>query len=566
MFSQKAWMLRSLFSMAMVAGCCIIANGATITYTADNTTIFPNPERGWRAQAQPPCCDNPPGTINGPHAPLTVSQLQAWRNSADAITVFKDDVKIQQWTSDIPQSRLDQIDADLATVRQAGLKQIFRIVYNWGMDSQSPLEPQILRHIQQLKPIIAKNEDVIFAFEFGTLGGCGEAVSGNYIDGGGNNGAQRLTPAAIRIYNAIAAMVPVDRMLPIHYPRYKCDMMGWTNGSSTWPGAATTITTANAFDGSLQSRIGFYDDNFAGDANHWGFFYGWPAQEKALVENDGLYVVTEGELSGATAYNEQNGESELKRYRFTAYQQTGDGGATVIAAWKSSGQYDRIARDLGYRFRLATATLPDALKPGTTFDLTMSMANDGYTRIMNARKVEIILRNQSGGARYVLNVDNGKGNRLWLPGPSETKTLTVTGGIPASMPTGSYDVILNLPDPYPSIHDRPEYSIRLANTNVWESSTGYNKMNHTLQISASGGGAAYAGSSWFALNGVTLVSHQTVFPLIRPDASYGAASWYSLNGKQLTSAGSVARTTSPRIVIKQTMVNGRKVYATVVSH
>ena len=39
---------------------------------------------------------------------------------------------------------------------------------------------------------------------------------------------------------------------------------------------------------------------------------------------------------------------------------------------------------------------------------------------------------------------------------------------------GDYKLYLNLPDPYPTLHDDPRYSIRLANDSVWDEATGYN--------------------------------------------------------------------------------------------
>jgi len=42
------------------------------------------------------------------------------------------------------------------------------------------------------------------------------------------------------------------------------------------------------------------------------------------------------------------------------------------------------------------------------------------------------------------------------------------------VPAGKYQLYLNLPDPYASLHDDPRYSIRLANENMWDYKTGYN--------------------------------------------------------------------------------------------
>jgi len=59
----------------------------------------------------------------------------------------------------------------------------------------------------------------------------------------------------------------------------------------------------------------------------------------------------------------------------------------------------------------------------------------------------------------------------------------VSAPIPAATPAGTYAVYLNLPDPAGSIRNRPEYSIRLANKDVWEDATGYNSLLHKVTIS-----------------------------------------------------------------------------------
>jgi hypothetical protein len=37
-------------------------------------------------------------------------------------------------------------------------------------------------------------------------------------------------------------------------------------------------------------------------------------------------------------------------------------------------------------------------------------------------------------------------------------------------------LFLNLPDPKTSLITNPKYSIRLGNTNMWNSTTGYNRL------------------------------------------------------------------------------------------
>ena len=52
----------------------------------------------------------------------------------------------------------------------------------------------------------------------------------------------------------------------------------------------------------------------------------------------------------------------------------------------------------------------------------------------------------------------------------------------SNMLKGKYDLLLFLPDKYASIASRPEYAIRIANKDMWENSTGYNKLSATVEI------------------------------------------------------------------------------------
>ncbi|WP_162256898.1 DUF4832 domain-containing protein, partial [Noviherbaspirillum sp. Root189] len=78
--------------------------------------------------------------------------------------------------------------------------------------------------------------------------------------------------------------------------------------------------------------------------------------------------------------------------------------------------------------------------------------------------------------RFALNTDP----RQWAPGKATTVSQTVS--LPADMPKGNYAAMLNLPDPESTLRSRPEYAIQLANTNVWDASTGFNNLNHTASI------------------------------------------------------------------------------------
>lgn len=72
----------------------------------------------------------------------------------------------------------------------------------------------------------------------------------------------------------------------------------------------------------------------------------------------------------------------------------------------------------------------------------------------------------------------------------------MTGGIPVTMPQGDYNVGLVLPDPAPTLYNRPEYAVRLANAQVW-SGNGVNDLLRTLRVTNSATGTPYKDFNWF---------------------------------------------------------------------
>ena len=180
-------------------------------------------------------------------------------------------------------------------------------------------------------------------------------------------------------------------------------------------------------------------------------------------------------------------------FHFVALSNPKDESSTrdIFDRWIKDGAYGSFAKKLGYRFRLVRAELPKTLRPGSGYEVQIEMANDGFARVTNPRAFELILR---GPVTYAVRLDDGRGNSLWLSGPGETKTLAFTAGLPADIPPGDYEMLLNLSDPQPSLANRPDYSIRLANDKVWEARSGFNRLLHTIQIDPNADGQRYQGA------------------------------------------------------------------------
>jgi hypothetical protein len=91
--------------------------------------------------------------------------------------------------------------------------------------------------------------------------------------------------------------------------------------------------------------------------------------------------------------------------------------------------------------------------------------------------VKIVLKGKTNGKQYSIVTDADP--RKWYTG---NITLEATVALPSGITPGDYELFLFLPDKYTSITDRPEYAIRLANKDLWDGTTGMNKLNLSLTV------------------------------------------------------------------------------------
>ncbi|MEL6394267.1 MAG: DUF4832 domain-containing protein, partial [Bacteroidota bacterium] len=181
------------------------------------------------------------------------------------------------------------------------------------------------------------------------------------------------------------------------------------------------------------------------------------------------------------------GDAELERMHYSYLN--ADFNLEVNNDWQDGGCMDNIKKRLGYRFELHSGTFSSAGRPGGVVNFSLQIRNVGYASPFNPRRVDVILRNAVSGQRYYAYLNDDP--RLWEPGT--TATLDYELCLPASMPTGTYEWLLSLPDPEISLEDDPDYSIQLASRlpggqSVWESGTGYNLLGSDLNVTMSGPG------------------------------------------------------------------------------
>ena len=469
-------------ALLATAGWALAAGNVLVTYTPDDT-VFPNPERGflyaseahsWNAQEQD-------------YVLLDRNTLQGYRQNEN-ITLIKRTFYLEGFVnSPIPQWYLDKMQVDFDTLRAVGLKAIIRFAYA----NRSLVPPygdadkaRVLEHLAQLQPILQNNVDVIDVVEAGFIGNWGEWFYTDYFVADPNNPAN-ITPTDYdnrrEVLEGILNVVPTSRMVQLRTPFYKYKVYGTLVGSPALP---VPLNASNAHDGSYIARTGHHNDCFLGNETDAGTYGVWVsiADDKAYVAAETNYVPMGGEVcepgSGQSRFDCQSAMKEMAQFHWSYLNvETGNSSRAVYDGWDTGGCLPEIKRRLGYRFALVQGTYPEKVTSGGAFSMAIQLQNDGWSSPINPRLVNLVLRKTGTGDIYTIPLTE-EDPRFWLAGTTQTINHTLI----ANVPPGNYELLLHLPDAEPTLSARPESAIRLANDGVWEETTGYNNLRHTLTV------------------------------------------------------------------------------------
>jgi hypothetical protein len=433
---------------------------STITYQGTDE-IFSNPERGFSAYRS---------------NPITISYINSLKSIN--VTIIQRIYTIPQYNDiPLPESFLNTVQTDLNTARLGGVKVVPRFSYTNNQNGEDAALDTVLLHINQLAPILQDNYDVITYVEAGFIGAWGEWY---YSSHNLNNTTSRRA-----VTYALLDALPLQRNVVVRTPDYKRKIFQIN----------TPLDSLEAFSGTKRSRVGAHNDCFLADATDYGtYVYNDVEGDKDYLNQDNRYVPQGGETCCDCGYAGcSNALVDLARMRYSVLNK--DYHPSVLSRWVTEGCMDEVKRRLGYRFELLEATISDSIKPTGIFNLNFQITNKGFASPFNPRNLEIILRNNSNNQKYRLVTDVDP--RFWMAG--DTMFVNVTGGIPSNMSEGTYSAYLFLADPEYRLHENPDFSIRLANINVWEDSTGYNSLNHNVKITNNADGEIYTGISYFEL-------------------------------------------------------------------
>ncbi len=429
------------------------------------TGIIANPDRGFY---------KPFDTFSDNYIALNQTELTGFRVNNSITMIYRGFYLNTFKNSTISDTYLANIQKDFDVIRNSGLKAVIRFAYS-NNESDVPRDASkaiILSHLQQLKPLLTANADVIAVMQAGFIGTYGEWYNTGQADFGGfgfNNTA--LTPqnflARKEVVDAILNALPTNRAVQIRTPYFKREMY-----------TTTALTQNEAFNMSAAARIGHHNDCFLASATDFGTYLD-TAVEYPYLEQETKFLPMGGETCALNSPRTDCPEtlSEMKKFHWSylnlAYN------PDVIKAWQNGSCFAEINDKLGYRFQLNNATLPQSGNIGGTLAVTLKLQNLGFASPFNVRKVYLVLKNTSTNATFPILMKTDP--RLWI-GADEI-SISENLSIPANIASGSYNMYLSLPDSSSSIANKPEYAVRFANENIWDNNTGYNNLNNVINIS-----------------------------------------------------------------------------------
>ena len=401
---------------------------------------------------------------------------------------------------DLSEDAFTTMDTYFNKLRELGKKAVLRFAYEtafMGRAGSGPTLEDVLRHMEQLKPFLAQNTDVIQVVQAGFIGAWGEWHSSYH-------GLESTNDSKRTILEKIVWMTPENRMVQVRVPEYK--------------------NLINK-DSKSYNRVSFHDDFIIIKPHKWdgNMHEGTPYFNQIVEESP--YLAVDGELPwGTWSMNEDPDNPEagwiidgiatarqlfLQHYTSLSaihnYKEKGTKDKYSMMYWKETpveetflsenhmpvsdhyfknqdgspatrNVFDYIRDHLGYRLELQQLKINGTLVAGKEISLDLSLINRGFSTLFNEHPVYFVLVDEQDRVTELLTETNVNSFQPYQPTDPECKPLlhTIKGQftIPENLKTGKYRIGLWIPDGAERLKYNNRYAIRCANgdTEWWNSS------------------------------------------------------------------------------------------------
>ena len=361
---------------------------------------------------------------------------------------------------DLTDNKIEEINQYFSIMRENGYQVIFRVVYDSkGDKNPEPDFQTILRHIEQLKSVYEKNEDIIFVVEAGYLGSYGEWYDGKY---------DKDKEKRNQVVNKLLKCIPESIQISLRKPSYIEDYIGNNQ----------TVKKINAFSNDEIARLGLHNDGYLASETDLGTYNKSEREESLLWQGkQTLYTLFGGECQNKDSIytNLNNAIVDMEKRHCTYMNKTYD--REVKEKWKKEiytnknsvyqgeNGYKYIENHLGYRLVIRDV---DMICTKRKINIGINIENVGFGNIIRKKQLGFFLKNENN--QYYIESDIDIRKQL----NEKMYELTIAEELPKNVKIGEYEVYLKIEEPYESLKNNNYYSIKLANNNVWNENLGAN--------------------------------------------------------------------------------------------
>lgn len=436
-----------------------------------------NPDRGFHLE-----CNLLADQMKSPYNDYEVysdnlyeKKVEQFGAKKDNLTLVQQYIYLTKWVSqDLDAEALANIRKIFDLMKAKGYKAILRFAYNHaGLGTTGgETERWILRHIDQLTPLLVEYIGQIATVQVGFIGAWGEWHTSPLVNDQSAKNA---------IVSALLRAVPAPYCVEMRYPSHK---------------KALTLEEEQ-----YRGRIGYANDYFtAGEHSHAPGNDFIPNTEDYKMITDEMKV-NNFYMSGEIPYNEETewGLHELispmttlrilREHRYSAFDITQNYDLNIMS-WKrvkvypsllnnnqilfdesyfkdaegnqvARSFYDFVRDHLGYRLNMRNESTIEAKNGNLEYDLTIT--NTGFATVINPKEVYLVLVSADNQVVKEMKLDVEPNS--WTPStneePNQTAQYSIKGSIAAGV-TGTYKVGIWMPEKSASLKNNAIYAVKFA--------------------------------------------------------------------------------------------------------
>lgn len=351
--------------------------------------------------------------------------------------------------SDLSTTALLQLDRILFEISLSKKQVILRFLYDWdgkALETEPKELSRIVRHMDQVASIVNQYADSVLVIQSTFTGNNGEMTQTRF----GSHEHNRY------LMTHLSQVIDPAIFLAVRTPSH---LRGVTQSK-------LPISEETAFDGSLSSRLGLFNDGLLGSVYDLGTYDDTSFADSIVPEEKGTreeeiafqeylcqYVPNGGEAVVDNPYNDfENAIIDLRRMHISYLNR--DHHREVLEKWKAAtyegddcfhgmNGLDYIEAHLGYRFTITKTELSyDAMKSDCAA-LTITIQNSGFAPSYRDFDARITLLESSSGV--LISLPAQMDARTIKAGAETSFTIPLSV---RSLPKGSYEMSFGFTDPY----------------------------------------------------------------------------------------------------------------------